>query len=61
MRENKACMAFKISFIPYEVDTSWIDPTLIALKNCMDSLKVPSHSDDPEHGLFIQSLKNEEA
>lgn len=61
LREDKACMEFKISIIPYEVDTSWIEPTLIAIKGCLDTLKVPSHSDDCDYGLFIQSLKNEDA
>jgi hypothetical protein len=53
--ENKALMEFKVTFIPYQTDLNWIEPTLISIKKLLHSDKRPDHHEDCEHGQFLQS------
>ena len=40
-----AWMKFNASIIPYEADTSWIEPTLIEIKNfLMNQTSCPEHT-----------------
>lgn len=39
-------LQFDIKVIPYVIDTSWIEPTIIALKACLMSPDIPSASAD---------------
>ena len=45
----KAIMEFDATIIPYEADTSWIEPTLIEIKDFLLNQK-----DCPEHALPIK-------
>jgi len=48
-------MEFKVTFIPYQTDLNWIEPTLIAIKKLLHSDKRPDHHEDCEHGQFLLS------
>ena len=56
LNENEANMKFKMSLLTYEVDLSWIEPTLIKIKDCLHQVKCPSHNPDCEYGQFIEAL-----
>lgn len=56
LNENEANMKFKMSLLTYEVDLTWIEPTLIKIKDCLHQVKCPSHNPDCEYGQFIEAL-----
>lgn len=59
LQKDKACMEFKMSLLSYEVDTSWIEQTLLQIKQCLNSTYTPSHSEECEYGTFLKSLGHE--
>ena len=56
LRLDEAMMKFKMSLIPYEVDTDWIEPTLMQIKECLLSNSTPPHHVDCEHGQFLKAV-----
>jgi len=56
LNSENATMQFKMSLIPYQVDTSWIEKTLLAIKDCLRSPVTPKHSDRCEYGAFLDAL-----
>ena len=57
--EERADMQFKMSLIEYQVDQSWIEPTLRGIRDCLDAPTVPDHAVNCEFGDFIQSVNRE--
>ena len=62
-----AKMFFKVELIPYEGDSSWVEKTIMDLKNCLISDVMPDHAitgygakgDKPcQHGAFIEQVKS---
>ncbi len=53
LRVDEAVMKFKMSLITYEVNTDWIEPTLMKIKECLLSDAMPPHHADCEHGQFL--------
>ena len=62
-----AKMFFKVELIPYEGDSSWVEETIMDLKNCLISDVMPDHAitgygakgDKPcQHGAFIEQVKS---
>ena len=51
---QNAIMKFKMSLIPYNVDTSWIEPTLFDIKKCLDGQRCPDHGPQCEHRMFLE-------
>ena len=49
-------MKFKMTLIPYEVDISWVEPTLYKIKECLELEKQPEHSQDCEFRIFLDDL-----
>lgn len=58
LNETHAFMKFKMTLISYETDTNWIQPTLLQIRQCLDSTVIPNHSERCEFGTFINSLAN---
>lgn len=56
LNENEANMKFKMSLLTYEVDLTWIELTLIKIKDCLHQVKCPSHNPECEYGQFIEAL-----
>lgn len=51
-----AHMRFEMSLIPYEVDDTWIEPTLSEIRNCLEMDESPAHADRCEYGSFLQQV-----
>lgn len=51
-RDN-AVMRFKMQLIPYEVETAWVEPTLMSIKKCLHLKERPKHSAECEYGQFL--------
>ena len=49
-------MKFKMSLIPYKVNTDWIEPTLLKIKECLLSGTMPPHLEICEHGQFLEAV-----
>lgn len=53
---DEAIVKFKMSLIPYEVNTDWIEPTLMQIKECLLSEDMPPHHAGCEHGQFLKAV-----
>ncbi len=53
-----ARLDFEIKLIPYKGDTSWIEETLVEIKNCLDSGKIPEANKNCDYCLYIESVKS---
>ena len=51
--KDSAAMRFKMQLIPYEVNTSWVELTLINIKECLHLKERPNHSSECEFGQFL--------
>ena len=51
--KDSAAMRFKMQLIPYEVNTAWIEPTLMKIKECLHLKDRPNHSPECEYGQFL--------
>jgi len=56
--ESDAHMRFEMSLIPYEVDHSWIEPTVKNIQECLWMDEVPDHSEKCEHGKFLEQVRS---
>ena len=55
--KTNAFMKFKMSLIPYEVSTDWVEPTLKKIINCLNSDVCPDHTSECEFGAFLSSME----
>lgn len=55
--ETIAQMEFKVSILIHHVDTSWIEPTLFKVKDCLTSFSPADHVDGCEIGSFLAAAK----
>jgi len=51
--KDSAAMRFKMQLIPYKVSTSWVEPTLLNVKECLHLKERPKHSAECEYGQFL--------
>ena len=58
LQTENASMQFKMSLIPYQVDTRWIKNTLIDIRACLTSDIIPNHSETCEFGTFLDAIEN---
>ena len=58
LQTENASMQFKMSLIPYQVDTRWIHNTLIDIRACLTSDIIPNHSETCEFGTFLDAIEN---
>ena len=56
LKSTGAVMQFKMSLLPYDVTTSWIEPTLLEIKKCLHNSTIPEHSEPCEFGKFLGAL-----
>ena len=57
LNSENASMQFKMSLIPYRVDTGWIEPTLLSIKECLYYPETPRHAENCEYGKFLRALQ----
>jgi hypothetical protein len=50
-------LEFAISVLPYEGDSSWIEETLMKVKECLIADKIPEHSSSCDYCLYWQAIK----
>ena len=60
LSEEIANMQFKITWLPYEVNLSWIEPCLEKIKECILQSKCPAHSEGCEYEAFLKGAKYDE-
>jgi len=53
-------LEFKTTILPYEADDSWVEPTIVELKKCLDADSIPSSSPDCKYCGY-RKLINEES
>ena len=56
LNAENASMQFKMSLIPYQVDTSWIETALMDVRTCLQSTTTPNHAANCEYGTFLDAL-----
>jgi hypothetical protein len=52
---------FKISIISYEADDSWVEPTIMDIKKCLDSDEIPKAGEKCEYCAFREMVNEEES
>ncbi len=53
-------LEFEVSIISHKGDDSWVEPTIFAMKKCLDSNKIPDQSPDCEFCKYRKLIKKEE-
>lgn len=51
------CLDFEKKLIPYEGDTSWVEPTLFKIRQCLESDIVPSFSEECSFCKYNRNLR----
>lgn len=52
-----ARLEFDIKLIPYTGDSSWVEPTLLDIKKCLDSGKLPKSADNCDYCAYREACK----
>ena len=52
-------LEFKSSIISYEGDNSWVEPTILKIKECLDSETIPFPSNDCEYCAYLNFISKE--
>jgi len=55
-----AKLEFDVTLIPYTGDDSWIEETLIAAHQCLNSDKIPKAASSCDYCAYIQAVKDKE-
>lgn len=48
-------LEFEVTLVPYTGDASWVDGTLVALKNCLDSESAPPPAEDCDYCRYREA------
>ena len=54
-----ARLEFELQIISHKADSSWVEPTIIEIKKCLDSDAIPDSHPDCEFCLYRKLIKNE--
>jgi len=52
-----AKLEFDVHLLPYEGNDSWVEPTLMKIKQTLDSETIPPHSDECEYCAYLKELE----
>lgn len=55
-----AKIEFAVEIITYKGDDSWVEPTIFAMKKCLESDKIPDPDPDCEFCMYRQLIKKQE-
>ena len=58
VREFKDKLHFVPSIVPYEGDDSWIDQTIIGIKNVLDGEQIPDSNPNCDHCNYAKKINN---
>jgi len=53
-------LEFEVSIIPHKGDDSWVEPTILAMKKCLDSDKIPDADPECEFCRYRQLIREKE-
>ncbi|MBI2051808.1 PD-(D/E)XK nuclease family protein [Candidatus Roizmanbacteria bacterium] len=53
-------LEFELSIIPHRGDSSWIEPTLYKIKECLSKETIPPYSEECEHCRFYRLIRGKE-
>ena len=53
-------LEFEVQIIPHKGDDSWVEPTIFAMKKCLDSDKIPNPNPDCEFCKYRELIKEHE-
>ncbi|MGC6472611.1 MAG: PD-(D/E)XK nuclease family protein [Parvibaculales bacterium] len=53
LQAGHGIMEFKVSLLPYDVSTDWVDGTLAKIKDTLHSPVRPNHSENCDYGAFL--------
>ena len=56
---TQAWMRFNTAIIPFVGDDSWVEGALVSAKQTLTKESCPMHSEDCEHGVFIDQVRAE--
>ncbi len=51
-----ARLEFELQIIPHKGDTSWIEPTILNIKKCLESPVLPESSEDCEYCAYVKAI-----
>jgi CRISPR/Cas system-associated exonuclease Cas4 (RecB family) len=52
-------LEFEVTLVPYEGDDSWVEPTLLEIKKCLDSDSPPSPGEDCEYCRYRELIEKQ--
>jgi len=52
-------LEFKTTVLPYIADDSWVEPTILEIKKCLDSQEAPDSNSKCEHCAYRKMIDNE--
>ena len=52
-------LEFKTSILSYQGDDSWVEPTILKIKHCLDSDEIPESNKDCEHCAYRNLIHKE--
>ena len=53
-------LEFELQIISHKGDTSWVEPTIIKIKECLDSDSIPQQNPDCEYCAYRKSISKYE-
>jgi hypothetical protein len=51
-------LEFELSIISYQGDDSWVEPTIIQIKECLDSDEIPDPGEECEYCVYHQAVSS---
>lgn len=48
-------LEFEVTLVPHEGDDSWVEPTLLRIKECLDSEQIPEAADDCDYCRYREA------
>lgn len=55
-----ARLEFELQIIPYKGNTSWVEPTIVKIKECLESDQIPASSENCEYCQYRKLMNNHE-
>jgi len=52
-------LEFELSILPYEGDDSWVEPTILKIKKCLDSDRIPEPNENCEYCKYRKLISKE--
>lgn len=57
-QEFNGSLFFDVTLIPYEGDDSWVEDTLISIKECLEADEIPEKDPECEYCTYVDTARN---